>query len=106
MKLINFFALFIGTGAVLFAMGYGVVKWSRMCIKQEGEYAKYYGELLAKIDDESPTQWVVNKPNYNMLMSQFKKLGNMKWKDRKKTQNLFFDFMVRFESEANKSVNE
>ena len=103
---LQFFIAFVIVALVLIAIYYGMIKWSRMCIKQEGEYAKYYGELLAKIDDESPTQWVVNKPNYNMLMSQFKKLGSMKWKDRKKTQNLFFDFLVRFESEANKSVNE
>ena len=98
---LTFFIGFIIVAIALLAMGYGAVKWSRMCLKQAHEYEAYYEKLSKKVNN-----WTINKPNYNILMSQLKTLGSMKWKDRDKTEELFILFLHRFKDEANKSVNE
>ena len=98
---LNFFIGFIIFAVVILAIGYALVKWGQMCKDQFNEYEEYYEKLHTKV-----FEWTINKPNYNMLMSQFKVLGNMKWKDRNKTLALMSDFLHRFKKEAKKSVNE
>ena len=101
MKPIEFITLFVITGMVLFIIGWIVAEWGKKCLAQANKYEKYHDSIKLSIDE-----LVVNKSNYDKLMIRFKRLGNMKWKDRNRTTDLFVEFMQRFKSEATKTIDE
>ena len=69
--------------------------------KHRIKYEAFYDSLKICVND-----WTVNKDTFDEILYRFKKLGNMKYRDKDKTTDLFVEFMQRFKSEAMKTINE
>jgi len=90
-------ALFILSGMVIFIIGWLIAEWGKKCLAQANEYEDFYDSLKISIHDS-----VITKENYDKLIIRFERLGNMKWKDRTRTSDLFVEFACRFRNVSTK----
>jgi hypothetical protein len=85
--------------AGLFYLAYLLVELQRKRNKQEDEFEITYTWLSGLIETKQ-----VNSDNYDYLLNELKKLGQLPHKNKEKTVILTTNFFMKFKDEAKKRI--
>ncbi|MFA5727467.1 MAG: hypothetical protein WC886_07500 [Saccharofermentanaceae bacterium] len=91
--------------ALIVAMGMFIItwyyqEWSRKQSISEANYENRYSAIQRYVDD-----WPVNVRSFNAIFAELKRLGNMRYKNKEKTEVLTKQFLRKYTEESDEEFS-
>jgi hypothetical protein len=85
----------------MFVVAWAIVEYGKKQMRLEKEYDRVYIWIQLVIDD-----WRVNEQSYKYIMRLFDQLNSLKFKNKEKTSVLFTNFLLKYKTIANDTIQE
>jgi hypothetical protein len=85
----------------MFVVAWAIVEYGKKQMRLEKEYDRVYKWIQSVIDD-----WKVNEQSYKYIMRLFDQLNSLKFKNKEKTSVLFTNFLLKYKTIANDTIQE